>query len=124
MQFGQVYVDGAGVAPVFRYNINGEGAGRDLLSDLERTTVYGYVNHEMDNGLELFGDFYFYTSQTERINDANIDLTAVPLRVGASNYYNPLGPIGSPNRLPDAIIGTDVPPEGYELNMDLYRFDE
>jgi len=107
-----------------RYNINGDGAGRDLLSDLERTTVYGYVNHEMDSGLEFFSDFYFYDSTTERINDSNIDLSAVPLRIGASNYYNPLGPIGSPNRLPDLIIGTDVPAEGYELNMDLYRFDE
>ena len=107
-----------------RYNINGDGFGRDLLSKLERTTVYGYINHEFDSGLEFFGDAYFYDSSTNRTNDANIDLSAVPLRVGASNYYNPLGPIGSPNRLPEEIIGTDVPAEGYELNMDLYRFDE
>jgi outer membrane receptor protein involved in Fe transport len=109
-----------------RYNINGDGQGRDLLSDLERTTVYGYVNHELDSGLEFFGDVYYYSSTTERINDANIDLSAVPLRVGAQNYWNPLGPVGSPNRLPDPTgeIYEDVPDTGYELNMDLYRFDE
>ncbi|MDJ0758240.1 MAG: TonB-dependent receptor [Woeseiaceae bacterium] len=104
-----------------RYNLNDN---RDLLSELERTTVYAYLNHEFDSGLEFFGDMYYYTSTTKRLNAPSVDLSAVPLRVGASNYYNPLGPVGSPNRLPDAIIGTDVPAEGYELNMDLYRFEE
>ncbi len=54
-------------------------------------TIFGYFNHEMDSGLEMFADFYYYSSKTNRINDSNIDLSAVPLRVGASNYYNPLG---------------------------------
>jgi outer membrane receptor protein involved in Fe transport len=39
-----------------RYNTNGEEFGRDLLSDLERTTVNGYINHEFDSGLEFFSD--------------------------------------------------------------------
>ncbi|MDX1515461.1 MAG: TonB-dependent receptor [Woeseiaceae bacterium] len=104
-----------------RYNLNDN---RDLLSELERTTIYAYANHDLDSGLEVFGDLYWYDSSTNRINQPAVDLAAVPLRVGASNYYNPLGPVGSPNRLPDSIIGTDVPPEGYELNMDLYRFAE
>ncbi|MGI9273095.1 MAG: TonB-dependent receptor domain-containing protein [Woeseiaceae bacterium] len=104
-----------------RYNLNSD---RDLLSDLKRSTVYGYFNHEMDSGLEMFGDFYWYDSSTTRIIHPSTDLSAVTLRVGASNYYNPLGPIGSPNRLPDSIIGTDVPAEGYELRMDFYRFAE
>ncbi len=104
-----------------RYNLNDN---RDLLSKLERTTLYGYLNHEFDSGLEFFGDWYYYESSTNRINTPSVDLGAVPLRVGASNYYNPLGAVGSPNRLPDSIVGTDLPAEGYELNMDLYRFEE
>jgi len=115
-----------------RYNTNGEEFGRDLLSDLERTTVNGYINHEFDSGLEIFSDFYYYNSATVRINDPNIDLSSVPLRVGASNYYNPLGRASIPghpdgnNRLPDPTgeIYADVPDEGYELRMDLYRFAE
>ena len=114
-----------------RYNTNGEGFGRDLLSELERTTVYGYLNHELDSGLEIFGDFYYYDSATNRYRDPNIDLGAVPLRVGASNYYNPLGRATidgqpNPNRLDDPTgeIYADVPDEGLELNMDLYRFTE
>lgn len=110
-----------------RYNLNDN---RDLASELERTTVYGYFNHEMDSGLEMFADFYYYNSTTNRINTPSTDLTAAPLRVGASNYYNPLGRAvlddGTTNRLPDPTgeIYADVPDEGYELNMDLYRFAE
>ena len=44
--------------------------------------------------------------------------------MGAENYWNPLGPCGSPNRLPDSVIGTDVPCEGLELEIDNYRFLE
>jgi outer membrane receptor protein involved in Fe transport len=96
----------------------------DLLSDLERTTVYGYVNHEMDSGVEFFGDFYWYDSATERVNPPSVDLGSVTLRVGAANYWNPLGPVGSPNRLPDEIVGPGLPAGGYELRFDLYRFAE
>ena len=104
-----------------RYNLNED---RDLLSELERSTLFVYLNHELESGSEIFADFYVYDSSTNRRNAPSVDLSAVPLRVGASNYYNPLGPVGSPNRLPDSIIGTDVPAEGLELNMDLYRFAE
>ena len=44
--------------------------------------------------------------------------------VGAQNYYNPLGPCGSPNRLPDSVIGTDVSCDGLTLLIDNIRFDE
>jgi len=113
-----LHEDGQGTV---RYNLN---ENRDLLSKLERSTVFAYFNHEMDSGLEMFGDAYFYQSKTNRLNTPSIDLSSVTLRVGAQNYYNPFGPIGSPNRLPDAIAGTDIPAEGYELRMDFYRFGE
>ena len=113
-----LHEDGQGTV---RYNLNDN---RDLASELERTTVFAYFNHEMDSGLEMFGDVYFYSSTTNRTNTPITDLTAAPLRVGASNYYNPLGPLGSPSRVLDPAVYVDVPDEGYELNMDLYRFAE
>ncbi|NIA27523.1 MAG: TonB-dependent receptor [Desulfobulbaceae bacterium] len=113
-----LHEDGQGTV---RYNLNDN---RDLVSEMERTTVYGYFDHEMDSGLEMFGDFYYYASKTNRFNSPSTDLSSVTLRVGAANYYNPLGPAGSPNRLPDSVIGTDVPAGGLELRMDLYRFAE
>jgi outer membrane receptor protein involved in Fe transport len=113
-----IHEDGQGT---YRYNLS---EVRDLVSDLERTTVFGYLNHEMDAGTEFFADFYYYTSDTVRIFDPSTPLTAVPLRMGAANYYNPLGPVGSPNRLPDptGVLLANVPDSGYELNIDNYRF--
>jgi outer membrane receptor protein involved in Fe transport len=111
----------------FRHNLNG---GRDLMSELERTMVYGYINHEVNESLEAFGEAYFYDSSTNKVNSAVTDLGSVVLRVGASNYYNPLGaailPDGTSNRLPDpdGLIYEDVPDEGYDLFHDLYRFEE
>lgn len=111
--------DGQGT---FRYPSNDV---RDLAPSIDRTTMFAYFNHELnDDGLEIFGDAYFYQSKSERVLIPNTPLSAVRLRVGAQNYYNPLGPCGSPNRLPDSIIGTDVPCEGYELRIDNYRFAE
>jgi hypothetical protein len=110
--------DGQGT---YRYNLN---ENRDLMSDLERTTVYGYLNHEFESGIEFFSDFYFYTSDTVRVFDPSTPLTAVPLRIGAENYYNLFGPAGSPNRLPDpdGVLLEDVPDAGYAVNIDNYRF--
>ena len=36
---------------------------------------------ELDSGLEMFGDFYWYDSSTNRLNAPAVDLAAVPLRV-------------------------------------------
>ena len=110
--------DGQGT---YRYNLNDN---RDLLSELERTTIYGYLNHELESGIEFFSDFYFYDSGTTRVFDPSTPLTAVRLRVGAENYYNLFGPAGSPNRLPDpnGVLLADVPDGGYDLTIDNYRF--
>ncbi len=115
-----LHEDGQGT---YRYNLTDK---RQLLSELERTTVYGYLNHEMESGLEFFGDFYYYMSDTVRVFDPSTTLSAVPLRVGAANYWNPLGPLGSPNRLPDptGVLLADVPDGGLELRIDNYRFAE
>ena len=110
--------DGQGTV---RYNLN---EVRDVTGELDRITFYTYLNHEINENLEFFADGYYYKSDSQRSLNPSTPLTAVRLRVGAENYYNPLGPCTSPNRLPDAIIGTDVPCEGLELIIDNYRFAE
>jgi outer membrane receptor protein involved in Fe transport len=113
-----------------RLDYNAEG--RDLMSELERTMVYAYINHEINESIEAFGEAYFYDSSTNKVNSAVTDLGSVVLRVGASNYYNPLGraelspEVPNPNRLADPTgeIYEDVPDEGYDLSLDLFRFQE
>ncbi len=104
-----------------RYNLN---ENRDLVSEKERATAMVFINHEFDSGLESFTELSFYQSSTNLIRHPSSQLSAVKLEVGANNYYNPFGPVGSPNRLPDTVIGTDVDVNGLALIIDNYRFTE
>ncbi len=104
-----------------RYNLNDN---RDLRSDLERYNVFLYLNHDFENGMASFSEVGFYRSDTQMFRHPSSPLRAVGLLLGAENYYNPLGPCGSPNRLPDSVIGDDVPCTGLDVVMDFYRFAE
>ncbi len=106
--------------PIYRYDLN---ENRDLYSDLDRFNVFAFINHEFENGLESFTEVSYYRSETTLIRQASTRLSAVaPYTVAAANYYNPFGPLGSPNRLDDPIAMADVPDAGYALSIDNYRW--
>lgn len=111
-------IDGQGT---YRYNLN---ENRDLSSELKRLNVFLFINHEFDNGLESFTELSYYKSETNLNRHPSAPFSTVKLRVAADNYYNPFGPCGSPNRLSDEVLGSDVPCEGLELIIDNYRFAE
>jgi outer membrane receptor protein involved in Fe transport len=105
-----------------RYNLN---ENRDLRSELKRYNMVLFINHELENGLESFTEMSWYEAETNMLRHPSIASSgAADLQVGPLNYYNPFGPCGSPNRLPDEIIGTDVPCSGTRLEIDNYRFAE
>ena len=109
--------DGQGT---YRYNLN---EFRDLNSDLERTSVFLYLNHEMDNGVESFTELSAYEYESNLNRHPSFSFSTVKLRVAADNYYNPWGPCGSPNRIPEADAeGVDC--AGVTLEIDNYRFAE
>lgn len=110
-------VDGQGT---YRYNLN---EFRDVSSERARSNLFVYLNHTFDNGMESFSEFMHWSSDTTLFRHPSAPFSAVKLRVGPENYYNPFGPCGSPNRLPDDTIGS-VPCSGVELEIDLYRFAE
>ena len=110
-------VDGQGTN---RYNIN---EFRDLSGELNRATFFAFLNHSFDNGMEAFSEVTYWNSESETSRHPSAPFSTVKLRVGPENYYNPFGPCGSPNRLPDEVIG-DVPCSGAELEIDNYRFAE
>jgi outer membrane receptor protein involved in Fe transport len=110
-------VDGQGT---YRYNNN---ENRDLYSALDRINVYAFLNHEFDSGLEAFTEFSIYASYTNTLRHASMKLGAVaPYVVPATNYWNPFGVCGNPNRLPEDVLGTEVPCTGLDLTMDFYRW--
>ena len=113
-------VDGQGT---YRYNNN---ENRDLFGELDRTNLYAYLNHEFANGVESYTEFSAYISNTNTIRHASTKLGAVAsFTVPAENYWNPFGPVGSPNRLPDSVVGAgSIPDEGYDLLIDNKRWAE
>ncbi len=110
-------IDGQGT---YRHNLN---ENRDLFSELERTHVFAFLNHEFDNGMEAYTELAAYQSASNLNRHASYSFSTVKLQVGAENYYNPLGPCGSPNRLPDDVI-PDVPCSGVRLWIDNGRWNE
>lgn len=108
--------------PIHRFNLNTD---RDLVSDLKRTHLFAFLNHEFENGMESFTEFSAYLSDTRTVRHPSTRLSAVAkFRIAADAYWNPLGAVGTTARLPDSIIGTDVPVEGLELEVDNYRWTE
>jgi iron complex outermembrane receptor protein len=110
-------IDGQGTN---RLNLN---ADRDLSSELSRSNLFVFVNHDFENGMESFTELSYYQSKTNLRRHSTSAFSSSKLRVGAENYYNPFGPCGSPNRLDDALI-PDVPCAGLELVIDNYRYAE
>lgn len=108
--------DGTGME---RYDFN--AVGRDIASDLTRHNLFVFVNHAFDSGLESFSELMLYKSETNLVRGATYPRFA-DLYVGASNYYNPFGPIGSVNRLDS--LSDDDKPNGARLEIDNYRFAE
>jgi outer membrane receptor protein involved in Fe transport len=115
--------DGAGD---YEYNQN---STRDLLSELDRYDLFLYINHETDNGIELFTELYWYEADSNYNVDASyLSLGASDLQLGPDYYYNPFGTCllsdgsDNPNRLPDSLgDGTNIPCEGTRLEIDNFR---
>jgi len=112
---------------IYRKNLNDN---RDLASELERASLFISINHEFGSGLESFTEILAYQSKTNLIRHATYP-SQLSFDVAANNYWNPLGPCGSPNRLAPELIGeagvpcgTFVPAEGVAWDIENYRFDE
>lgn len=79
-----------------RYNINED---LTVQNGVDRYNLFAAFDHDLVDGVELFGEAGVYLADTVGFREAAPMLGAVPIVVPASNYYNPFGVVGSPNRL-------------------------
>lgn len=93
-----------------RYNINED---LTVQNGVDRFNAFVQFDHELGGGLELFGEAGAYLADTVGYRESAPMLGAVPIVVPATNYYNPFGPIGSPNR----IAGSNAPAGGLALTL-------
>lgn len=94
-----------------RYNVNDEVT---VQNGVDRINLFTFFNHEFEGGLELFAEGGVYLADSLLFRESAPLLGAVDIEVPASNYYNPFGVVGSPNRLPGyAGPGVNVLLESY-----------
>ncbi|KTE30946.1 MULTISPECIES: TonB-dependent receptor plug domain-containing protein [unclassified Sphingopyxis] len=91
--------------------------GTTVMPSVKRYNAFANGHYDLTDNLTLFGEFGHYRSDTVRIQPPVINLNQI--WIPATNYYNPFGPVGSPNRLPNL---TNVPNEGLPVLLTTYRF--
>lgn len=95
--------------------------GRQLISEVERWNAYATIEHDLNDTTVLFGEVLFYRAETASSRatqplDSGLAFTMVP----ATNYWNPFGPVGSPNRIP-GLNTADVPAAGLDVLVQQWR---
>ena len=103
------------------------GANRFLFSEKDRYAAQALFSYEISPSVEAYLEGSYYRSESFREREQSTMLSAVPLGVEASAYWNPLGPTlladGSPNpNRADNGLGSGVTDEGRALLMEDYRF--
>jgi len=81
---------------VLRYDVNRNAT---VTNGVDRYNAFVFLNHEFDGGMELFAEAGVYLADSIGYRESAPMLGAVPIVVPSTNYYNPFGVVGSPNRL-------------------------
>ncbi len=97
-----------------RYNVNDETS---VQNGVDRYNAFAFLNHEFDGGMEFFAEAGLYLADSVGFRESAPMLGAVPIVIPATNFYNPFGPVGSPNRL----ANTNAPAGGLAISRVGYR---
>ncbi|WP_336987247.1 TonB-dependent receptor plug domain-containing protein [Altererythrobacter aquiaggeris] len=103
-----------------RYNTN---FGNNLISKKSRYNALALLNYELTDNVEAYFEGSYYRSENRRNIEASAILSAVPVGIAATAFYNPFGPtlrngVRNPQRLP----GTTIAAGGADVIMERYRF--
>ena len=63
---------------------------RDIVGDTDRYNLFGFFNHELDNGMELFAEGSYYHADYSRNRETAAILSSNRIVVPASGFYNPV----------------------------------
>ena len=85
----------------------------DVRSELQRTNVVMFINHDLGNGLESFTELGVYSSDSDRTAHASYAFTSSKHRVGPDNYY-----------LNQMTVNGVALFAGKQLYIDNYRYEE
>ncbi|QOT73542.1 MULTISPECIES: TonB-dependent receptor domain-containing protein [Sphingobium] len=119
---GTCYDDGNGATEMANVDSNLRFNSPATFDDLttqpsvKRINLFANGHFDLTDNLTLYGEAGFYRGKTEAIIGAPGSLANIPITVAANAYWNPLGPIGSPNRLPGLSTAV-VPATGLPVQI-------
>lgn len=64
---------------------------RDIVGDTDRYNFMAFVNHEMDNGMEFFGEASYYHADYMRERETAAILSSTRIVIPDTAFYNPFG---------------------------------
>ena len=88
------------------YYIN-PGQFRDYRGELERDNTFIFINHELQNGNELFAELGQYNSDYRRLKEPAGDFSTALLNIGPDYYYTNLLGINADNSSSNKNIRID-----------------
>ncbi len=90
--------------------------GITVTPGIDRINLFSTITYDLADGLEAYGEIGYYASRTDSVSLPVGPLASTPVTIAADNYYNPFGPITSPNRLP----GLNIPDAGLPITISSY----
>ncbi len=96
-----------------------------ITPDVRRLNLFVTGKHDFENGISFFSEAGLYDSRAYSLQSGVNTITALPMTVAASNYWNPFGamylPDGSLN--PNRLQGLNIGPDGVPVTITSYRFE-
>ena len=84
---------------------------------IDRVNLYGFASYDLTPDVRLYSELGYYTATTDAWVPSVGPLPSIPITLAADAYWNPFGPVGSPNRLP----GLNIPAAGLPLTIVSYN---
>jgi outer membrane receptor protein involved in Fe transport len=78
-----------------------------------RLNLYTQAHYDVNDALRLYTELGYYTATTDQWGGSSGSLSSIPITIAANAYYNPFGPVSSPNR----IAGLNIPAAGLPLTI-------
>lgn len=102
-----------------------ENPDRTIRGDVERTNLFGALERDLRQGVQLFAEAGYYHSVFTGQREQSALLGSGRIAIPAGNFYNPFGPTilngaPNPNRLP-GLSPAAVPTQGLDLILRQYR---
>ena len=94
---------------------------RDYRGDLERTNLFVYINHELDNGNDFFSEISIYSAESER-QDNNGSFPAGNIAISADYYWSQKVPGMEGKKLRIDGWRPNTLPRITNVDKDSYRF--